>query len=545
MPRNKINIKRRRTIDVEDDESLNDFIVNDIDDKEDFDFINEIQVKSEYKLRPRKKQKIIRLKKMVEDLDKTIDESSDEEYDNIKRVDRKLLPWKRSISEKKFFQIVPKLKTYQRIIEDKTVTAADVFESNMSEEDKIWTLEQIAIMNGLQEHTEGHYKIKQLLYRKIRKPQLYTEEDRQEEKRLRSAQVTYQNIKLKILRSDHSDDLKTYLLTKYDEVKDYEHTHEEYIGRCRWIDWWLATPTYSKTLLNKGEKPGDRMMKILKVLNKKMYGMDKVKTRIVELMGSMLSNPDGKGRCLAMVGPPGVGKTAIARCLGEALDLPFEQISLGGMNDVNLLIGFPGTYVSSEPGLIVKALTKFKGCKNGIIYFDEFDKLDLSDPRSRGVISQLLHIIDFSQNKDFRDFYLSKFTVDLSKILFVISLNNVDKVHLILSDRVPYIHMNGYTFDEKVHIGLKFMLPEHLNNLKIKKTDLIIKEAAMREIVKISGNSPGVRDLERKIKMLLEKINVVKHLHNAKRYIDEFAYGIKNFKVPFNVTKQVVYKLLS
>jgi ATP-dependent Lon protease len=105
--------------------------------------------------------------------------------------------------------------------------------------------------------------------------------------------------------------------------------------------------------------------------------------------------------------------------------------------------------------------------------------------------------------------------------------------------------MNGYTFDEKVHIGLKFMLPAHLNNLKIKKKDLIIKEAAMREIVKISGDSPGVRDLERKIKMLLEKINVVKHLHNAKRYIDEFAYGIKNFKVPFNVTKQVVYKLLA
>ena len=146
--------------------------------------------------------------------------------------------------------------------------------------------------------------------------------------------------------------------------------------------------------------------------------MADIKEQILLFINSKLLNPDMKGCCLGLIGPPGTGKTSIARIIAEVLDYPFEQISFGGVTNTEFIKGHDFTYIGSQPGIIAKSLTRMK-YKNGILFFDEYEKISAN----KDIVSTLLHITDPSQNNTFRDQYLSDITIDLSSIWFIYSMN--------------------------------------------------------------------------------------------------------------------------
>jgi hypothetical protein len=192
--------------------------------------------------------------------------------------------------------------------------------------------------------------------------------------------------------------------------------------------------------------------------------------------------------------------TAISKAISKCLGMPFSQISFGGINHPEFLLGHDYTYIGSKPGEISRCLSRM-GTKNGILFFDEFDKA--SDKKD--VMSTLLHITDFSQNNEFRDNYFPEITQDLSKIWFIYSMNELPKDPAML-DRLEVIEVDGYSICEKKIIAKEYLFPKFSSDLKIEQ-DFIIDEKALNKLVLNTGNEKtGVRGLERSINLLIEKV---------------------------------------
>lgn len=237
-------------------------------------------------------------------------------------------------------------------------------------------------------------------------------------------------------------------------------------------------------------------------LDKKLYGMKNVKERLILFLNKKLREGNSRGCNIALVGKPGVGKTAIAKALSECLQLPFAQVSFGGVTNPDFLMGHDYTYVGSRPGEITRCLIRM-GAKNGILFFDEFDKA--SDKKD--IMSTLLHITDFSQNNEFRDNYFPELAQDLSRMWFIYSMNELPNDPAML-DRLEVINVDEYTTDERILISNNYLIPKYTNELKI--ADVItFTESGIKKVVEISSGKnykKGVRDLERCINLVIEKV---------------------------------------
>ncbi len=193
--------------------------------------------------------------------------------------------------------------------------------------------------------------------------------------------------------------------------------------------------------------------------------------------------------------------TMIARTLASALSFPFEQISFGGVSGSEFLLGHDYTYIGSKPGEITKSLIRMKH-KNGILFFDEFEKVS----SKKDIISTLLHITDFSQNHEFRDNYLSDIKIDLSNLWFIYSMNKVPEDPA-LRDRLFLIEIPGYTTVEKVKITIDYLLPKALSNIGLAKDSVICDIDAAVIIVKNTVKTDGIREIERSVKDIINKIH--------------------------------------
>jgi ATP-dependent Lon protease len=216
--------------------------------------------------------------------------------------------------------------------------------------------------------------------------------------------------------------------------------------------------------------------------------------------------------------------TAIAKTLSKCLDLPFSQVSFGGVTTPEFLLGHDYTYIGSRPGEITRCLSRM-GTKNGILFFDEFDKA--SDRKE--IMSTLLHITDFSQNNEFRDNYFPEFCQDLSTIWFIYSMNELPKDPAML-DRLDIIKVDGYTFLEKKIIAKEYIFPKFANELYL-QGKFTIEENALNKLVGMD-NSEGVRKLERSINLLMEKIYFF--IHNDANYQYEWFTKMKRDHVVIN-----------
>jgi ATP-dependent Lon protease len=296
---------------------------------------------------------------------------------------------------------------------------------------------------------------------------------------------------------------KTFLVDKYENIK--KSSSSDFSKGTTWIKTVLSLP------FNKYKpfpvKVGDSKETINKFfdnvknkLDEKIHGLDYVKDEIYEYLARKITNPKSKGHVLGLCGSAGVGKTKLISALGEALDLPFHQINMGGLNDVSVLTGHSETYVSAKPGKIVEILSN-AGCMNGIIYLDEIDKF--SDHKEKELNGILTHLLDEAQNDKFQDNYLSNVNIDLSKIFFVVAFNDISKIDPIVLDRMKIINIKNPSINDKLIIARDKILPG-----LIEGTDLNIDEELLLYIIKEKvPNENGVRQLKKCLEKVINKIN--------------------------------------
>jgi len=238
------------------------------------------------------------------------------------------------------------------------------------------------------------------------------------------------------------------------------------------------------------------------VLDTDHYGLQSVKDRILEFLAVRRLNPQAKGSILCFVGPPGVGKTSLGRSIARALGRRFERISVGGVRDEAEIRGHRRTYVGAMPGVVLRAL-RDAGSRNPLFMIDEIDKMG-SDFRG-DPSSAMLEVLDPEQNESFRDHYLD-LPFDLSSVMFICTANDLDRVPGPLRDRMEIIEIAGYTEDEKLQIAKRYLVPRQIERNGLKRSQLQISDAALREIISGYTREAGVRGLEREIGTVCRKV---------------------------------------
>jgi len=286
-------------------------------------------------------------------------------------------------------------------------------------------------------------------------------------------------------------------MREVDRLSHMTAASPEYQMLRTYIDWLLDVP-WSVTTPDRLDPVEAR-----RVLDEDHYDLDKVKERIVEYLAVRKLKGDMKGPILCFVGPPGVGKTSLGQSIARAMDRKFVRISLGGVRDEAEVRGHRRTYIGSIPGRIVQAL-KQAGSMNPVFMLDEIDKVSAGgfqgDPSAA-----LLEVLDPAQNHSFRDHYL-EISVDLSRVLFIATSNQLGTVHPALLDRMEIISLAGYTEEEKFHIARRYLQPRQEQENGIPPGSLEITDAALRLVIAEYTREAGVRSLERQLGALARKV---------------------------------------
>lgn len=315
--------------------------------------------------------------------------------------------------------------------------------------------------------------------------------------------------KTKVNNLKCTDEIKTKLLKECDKlVKMPSGSHEGTVVRT-YLDKCIEIPfgKYSKDRIN--------LEKSRKILDADHYGLDKVKSRIIESLAVLKRNPEYNGQIICLYGPPGVGKTSIVKSLAKSMNRKYVRIALGGVHDEAEIRGHRKTYIGSMPGRIMQAIID-AGTMNPIVLLDEIDKVGndyKGDPSSA-----LLEALDPEQNNSFNDHYID-FPVDLSKVLFITTANDTSTIAAPLYDRMEIIELNSYSVEEKFNIAKLHLVKKEMKKHKLTAREFKISDEAIYKIIECYTREAGVRGLEKNIATLCRKATL------------ELESGKKSFKV--------------
>ena len=262
-----------------------------------------------------------------------------------------------------------------------------------------------------------------------------------------------------------------------------------------YLDWVVALPW------NKATKDSFDIEKASGILDEEHYGLEEVKERILEYLAVKQYTKSLKGPILCLVGPPGVGKSSIAKSIAKSINKKFVRISLGGIRDEAEIRGHRRTYIGAMPGRLVYALKEAK-VNNPLILLDEIDKL--SADYKGNPADALLEVLDQNQNKAFRDSYM-EVPIDLSNVLFITTANSLDTIPRALLDRMEIIQVSGYTYEEKVHIAKNHLIKKAMEEYGVDENIIKISDNTIKEIVNGYTKESGVRSLERQINKVIRK----------------------------------------
>jgi ATP-dependent Lon protease len=299
----------------------------------------------------------------------------------------------------------------------------------------------------------------------------------------------------KIEQAGMPEEVKARALKETDRMSRIPSASPE-VGVIRtYVDWLVGLPWNVST---------DDQLDIreaARILEEDHYGLDKIKERILEYLAVRSLADTIRSPILALVGPPGVGKTSLGKSVARAMGRKFVRMSLGGIHDEAEIRGHRRTYIGALPGRIIQSI-KTAGTNNPVFMLDEIDKIGMDfrgDPSSA-----LLEVLDPEQNNTFQDNYL-EVPFDLSKVLFIATGNLMDPIPAALRDRMEIIQLPGYTQQEKIEIGKRFLVPKQMENHGLKDKHIVITDEAMTELVQAFTKEAGVRNLEREIANIMRK----------------------------------------
>jgi endopeptidase La len=313
-----------------------------------------------------------------------------------------------------------------------------------------------------------------------------------------------------ISNKDIPQNIKNIALEKIEEMKSQNN---EYYKQKTFVDHILKYPwsknnnTFYEEFLENSEKRIGFLENISTKLNNLTYGHQEAKNILLQTIANWISNPNSGGRPLGFVGPPGVGKTLLAKSISKALDIPFAEITLGGQNDGELLHGHGYTYSGSQPGLIVKKMVEM-GKERCILYFDELDKTASKHGSVNEISSILIHLTDPNMNKSFQDRFFQGIDFPLDKVIMIFSYNDSEKVDPILLDRLCEIKVKPYTIFEKIIIVKNYVIPELKTNIGINEKWTQLDDFTIRFIIENYTSEAGIRNIKRKIEKIFLTLNL-------------------------------------
>lgn len=290
-------------------------------------------------------------------------------------------------------------------------------------------------------------------------------------------------------------EVKEKIKKEIDRFKNISSSSSESAVARGYIETLLELPWNKTSRDNKDLKNAEQ------ILNADHYGLEKVKERMLEFLAVRNLTSKGESPIICLVGPPGTGKTSIARSVAKALDKKYVRISLGGVRDEAEIRGHRRTYVGAMPGRIVNGL-RSAGVKNPLMLLDEIDKM--SSDYKGDTASALLEVLDAEQNKKFRDHYV-EIPIDLSEVLFIATANSVQDIPRPLLDRMELIEVTSYTENEKLHIAKEHLLAKQMERNGIRPEQLSITDKALAKIISGYTREAGVRNLERKLGEICRK----------------------------------------
>lgn len=355
-------------------------------------------------------------------------------------------------------------------------------------------------------------------------------------KALTSDDIDYK--KQLIMNKNITQHIKSLTLEKIEEMKSFNNeyykqlTYVKHILKFPWTS--TETDNFYTDINSSPKKASEYLNNIENKLTNLSYGHMEAKKGLLQIIGKWISNPSSQGSSFGLVGPPGVGKTLLAKSVSKALDIPFAEITLGGQNDGEILHGHGYTYSGSQPGLIIKKMVEM-GKSRCILYFDELDKACSKHGAINEITSILIHLTDHNMNKTFQDRFFQGIDFPLDKVIMIFSYNDANLVDPILLDRLKQIEVAAYTTVDKITIVRQFIIKELAESIGLVNEPWInIKDNLIEFIIDNYTNEAGVRSIKRKIEQIFLSLNL------DKIYQRNF---FKNGNI-VEITKEIIIKIL-
>ena len=348
-----------------------------------------------------------------------------------------------------------------------------------------------------------------------------------------------QSMMFKILSMNISPEIQAMVLSRYNTLQSMDPGSGEYFKQRAWLEKFSSLPLgiykdIPVKLADGNETCASFMEKARRCLGEAIYGQEEAKIQILQFIASKITNPSASGLSLLLSGPPGIGKTSLIKNgIAKSLDWPFQFISLGGDSDASTYTGHQVVYEGSHCGKIVNSVVAAKSMSM-VLMFDELDKISAT-PKGEEVQNLLVHLTDSVQNGEFEDKYLAGIPLDLSKVLFSFSANDLSKIDRVLLDRMVVIQLEGYSKKEKMAIAENFLLPTALREVALDEKVAITRDVLEHIITEYANEEKGVRELKRCIEAVTQKINMLR-IFNAK----DLPFHIADFQLPFVLKKSHV-----